>query len=292
MRLVLAIATTGRAEVLSQTLADIRRQSRHPDLMVLSVAGPDDFEPRSVESLPWPGLVVTGPKGLCAQRNRALEVLGPNDILMLIDDDFLMAPDYLEQVMRLFEACPEVVMATGKVLADGICGPGFDFAQGKARLGTVRGDATAAPEAAYNGYGCNMAIRARPVLKRALRFDERLPLYAWLEDVDFSRRLAAHGRILRSPAMTGVHLGTKSGRQSGLRLGYSQIANPLYLIGKGTMSRRRAFRLMLQNLAANLLRAPRPEPWVDRRGRLKGNVLAFADLIRGRMAPERALQLG
>ncbi len=295
MRLVLAIATTGRREILSRTLADLVNQSRQPDLVVVSVAGPEDYDAKLLSLLPWPLLIVTGPKGLCAQRNRALEVLQPQDLLMLIDDDFLLAPDYLARVEQLFVAAPDIVMATGKVLADGICGPGLSFAEGHAKLiaaGSGPEADTARLEEAYNGYGCNMAVRARPVVAGRLRFDERLPLYAWLEDVDFSRRLAEAGRIVRAEGLTGVHLGTKTGRQSGLRLGYSQIANPLYLIGKGTIAPRRAYRLMARNLAANLLRAFRPEPWVDRRGRLRGNLLALADLLRGRVAPERVLALG
>jgi GT2 family glycosyltransferase len=60
-------------------------------------------------------------------------------------------------------------------------------------------------------------------------FDERLPLYGWQEDVDLSRRLAAFGTVVKVPAARGVHLSVKLGRNSGVRLGYSQIANPLYL---------------------------------------------------------------
>ena len=41
----------------------------------------------------------------------------------------------------------------------------------------------------------------------------------------------------------------------------------------------------------NIVHAPRPEPYVDRRGRLRGNMLAMLDLIRKRMAPERVLDL-
>jgi hypothetical protein len=35
----------------------------------------------------------------------------------------------------------------------------------------------------------------------------------------------------------------------------------------------------------------RPEPFVDRRGRLRGNLLAVLDLVRGRTTPERILEL-
>jgi hypothetical protein len=44
-------------------------------------------------------------------------------------------------------------------------------------------------------------------------------------------------------------------------------------------------------MAMNIVHAPRPEPYVDRRGRLRGNLLALADLLRARMAPERVLDL-
>jgi hypothetical protein len=41
----------------------------------------------------------------------------------------------------------------------------------------------------------------------------------------------------------------------------------------------------------NLLRAICPESYVDRRGRLKGNLLALLDMALVRMKPERVLDL-
>ena len=35
----------------------------------------------------------------------------------------------------------------------------------------------------------------------------------------------------------------------------------------------------------------RPEPWIDRRGRLAGNLRALRDLVTGRLAPGRILEL-
>jgi hypothetical protein len=35
----------------------------------------------------------------------------------------------------------------------------------------------------------------------------------------------------------------------------------------------------------------RSEPWIDRRGRLKGNLLAMFDVLRGRSDPRRILDL-
>jgi hypothetical protein len=57
------------------------------------------------------------------------------------------------------------------------------------------------------------------------------------------------------------------------------------------MSRRHAGKLMWRNIAANIARSFFPEPWVDRKGRLKGNLLALIDIARGRDSPGRILQL-
>jgi hypothetical protein len=62
-------------------------------------------------------------------------------------------------------------------------------------------------------------------------------------------------------------------------------------MSKGTMSAPRALRMILRNLVSNVVKALRPEPWVDRRGRLRGNLLALSDLLRGRIAPDRILDL-
>ena len=88
-----------------------------------------------------------------------------------------------------------------------------------------------------------------------------------------------------------MHRGVSRGRSSGTRTGYSQIANPHYLFRKGTLPGRFALRLVAKNCLANHLRAFRPEPWIDRAGRVRGNWLAFRDLLRGRLDPRRILEI-
>jgi GT2 family glycosyltransferase len=173
------------------------------------------------------------------------------------------------------------------VLADGATGAGISIDEGLALLrdAPVSGQDLSVHET-YSGYGCNMAIRMSTVHICRLRFDESLPFYGWLEDVDFSRTVSRFGRVVASPQLIGVHLGTKTGRMSGLRLGYSQIANPVYLADKRTMTWRHALVQMSRNLASNAAKAWRPEPWIDRQGRLKGNLLALRDLVTGRLSPQ------
>ena len=89
-----------------------------------------------------------------------------------------------------------------------------------------------------------MAFRAKSI--GTLRFDERLPLYGWQEDIDFCGALSATGRIVWTNLIWGVHLGTKVGKVSGVRLGYSQIINPIYIMSKGNMPLWYAARLALR----------------------------------------------
>ena len=289
---VLAIASAGRGPVLTQTLRQIAGLADCPDALWLSVPeGEVDaaaLEAELAAVLPVPSRVLSGRKGLCAQRNAVIEAAPDDAIVLFLDDDFLLGDGSVSALRALFADRPDVVMATGHVVADGIIGPGLDHASGLARMRRPDG-AGCAP--VYNAYGCNMALRVATAARHGIRFDTDLPLYGWLEDVDFSRAMARHGAIVRCGAVFGVHLGTKKGRSRGLPLGYSQIANPVHLIRKGTMAPGRALRLMSRNLAANLGRSLCPEPWVDRPGRLRGNLRALADLARGRLAPTRILEL-
>jgi len=289
-RITIGIATTGRRDTLRAVLPYLSRQSRLPDEVIICAADESDVDP----ILSQDGLtirVLFSERGLCRQRNRILRAASSADIVLFLDDDFLMAPSYLREMEQVFGADPSIVMCTGTVRADGITGPGIAINEAMAILDREREPSQPVATPIYNGYGCNMALRMAPVRAHNLAFDENLPLYGWLEDVDFSRQMARYGKIVRSGKLIGVHLGTKSGRTSGLRFGYSQIANPIYLVRKRTMSLRHASVQIARNLVANSVKLLAPEPWVDRRGRFHGNFRAFVDLARGKLSPQNILSL-
>jgi GT2 family glycosyltransferase len=289
LSIAVGIATAGRAATVAETLAELSLQQRLPDRIVVSTASPEDVPPDASA----PGMAietVLGDRGSSKQRNTILDMLGQEDVVLFIDDDFLMAPDFIARLESLFDEHPDVMAATGRVVADGILGAGLSFAEARTALAQAQPGTTMLTPV-NNAYGCNMAFRLAPIRRDGLRFDTRLPLYGWLEDLDFSRKVARHGRCVRADALRGVHLGAKLGRTSGLRLGYSQIANPLYLNAKGTMRRGHALRMMSRNVLANIGKSVAPEPWVDRRGRLRGNCLAIWDLVRGRLDPQRILAM-
>jgi hypothetical protein len=292
LKIALGIATAGRRQVLSETTQFLKRQKRLPDLLIVCPLPSDGVDHTMFDQFPVSTTIVCGPAGLCAQRNMILSAVKDADIIVFFDDDFLADPEYLANLEAIFVAHPDVTAVTGHLLADGAKGPGLSVKEGLEILRTVSRQEFADDFEQRPGmYGCNMAFRMAPIRANDLRFDENLPLYGWQEDIDFSLRQAPFGRSLKCNNLVGVHLGVKSGRTSGVRFGYSQIANPIYLIHKGTMSWEHARMLMWRNIAANIVRSIYPEPWIDRKGRLKGNLIALADIVTSRLSPSRIFQL-
>ena len=283
-RLFVIVATVGRAALTTSTVALLEQQTRAPDGVIVVGVTADDVVGvgdgiNTVE-------VALGARGLPRQRNRGLDLLaGRADIVTFFDDDFVPALDYLEEVERIFGDRPDVAGVTGNLIADGINGAGYSLDEAQALIAAhaARQDPSFQDRQAL--YGCNMSVRLSAA--EGLAFDEALPLYGWLEDVDFTAQLGRRGRLVSTGRLTGVHMGTKGGRTSGYRLGYSQVSNVVYLARKGTMEVRLGRRLLAQNLVSNVVRSIWPEPHIDRRGRLRGNALALADLVRGRVDPRR-----
>ncbi len=293
LNIVVGIATSERRTILGKNVALLALQTRLPDRLVVCPAASKDVDEEALMAFPKPSSTVRAQIGASAQRNKILASCANADIIVFFDDDFFADSRYIETLEQIFVTHPDVAGVTGQLIADGAQGPGIsveeglDLIQSEAKLLRTAGELVDV----YGTYGCNMAFRVKPLIDHAILFDENLPLYSWQEDIDFSVRVRPVGRIVKSAALTGVHLGTKRGRTSGVRLGYSQIANPFYLIRKGSMSWRHASKLIWRNIAANLVRSFYPEPWVDRKGRLKGNFLATCDIVRGRSSPARILQL-
>lgn len=288
MKVAIVIASVGRPTELARWSDHIRRQTLIPCEVIFSIAADTDILPDFAD----PAIrVIRSIKGSCHQRNAGLDALADTpDVVAFFDDDYVPGDRCIEGIAGVFAAHADLVGTTGHLIADGIHSAGIDYATAAAmvdRYDAAQTGIDTTLDAAWGTYGCNMAFRWSAI--RDIRFDERLPLYAWQEDVDFSRRLRGRGRIARTSAFVGVHQGVKSGRTPGQKFGYSQIANPLYLMRKGTMPVHEGLWLITRNFGSNHVKALRPEPWVDRKGRVAGNWRAVRDLVAGRLRPERIL---
>lgn len=286
MRIAIGIATVGRPDVLLKVVDRLSHQTRKPDLTVVCSVSLADVA-NVADSKVHPE-VVFSPRGLCVQRNRILDCIdGRADVVIFFDDDFVPADDYLEEVAKALASDEALVGLTGDLAADGINIGSIDFDDAVAALSKLgHNPGKLRPRKAL--YGCNMAIRLSAA--KGMRFDENLPQYAWLEDIDFTYQLGRRGKLASGPMITGIHLGHRGARQPGKKLGYSQIANVAYLYRKGTMQPGLGVRLVIQNFASNLAKSFVHDPDIDRRGRLIGNLIALGDLGRGKIDPGRISQ--
>jgi hypothetical protein len=288
MKRFIGIASAGRPGILADTLETLRAQTVQPDAIFICTPDDDPDEQSSLVAQ-FGCVALKAPRGSCAQRNGILDRLGAEQgILVIIDDDFILAPAFLEAVGALMAAHPDIAILNANIIADGIIGPGIKLEDAR-RLVAMFGHQPTDPtiEDCRSIYGCNMTINLE--LARSVRFDETLPLYGWQEDVDFSHQLKRYGRVAKTNLQAGVHLGVKKGRTPGVKFGYSQIVNPFYLVRKGTMSFGHGFGLAMRNIAMNMIRSLRPEPYIDRRGRLLGNIKGLAAIMSGRADPRRIL---
>ena len=278
--------------MLHETLLALGRQTAPPARILVSTVREEDVAPASRALAGCRFL--TGARGLCAQLNRALgETSGDEELVFVFDDDVEPAETYLAEMTRAFAQNPGHVALGGRVIHDGARAQERwsreeaarrlkDRATRMGTQGRVEGDRQVL-------YGCSMAFRRRALL--AEPFDEALPLYSWLFEVDLCRRLHRHGGVGQAGAPL-AHLAAPAGKISGVRMGYSQVANPYHLWRrKGTMAATEFLRHTLTALAANSLKMLVPGDTVDRAGRLRGNLLALLEIGLGKSEPGRIERL-
>jgi glycosyltransferase involved in cell wall biosynthesis len=295
MRLSVIICTVGRPAVLEETVQSLLNQTYTIDEILIGTPSPEHVLQSTLE-LAKVRLLVS-PIGLTVQRNACLaQVSSLSELIAFVDDDMEFSPSYMAAMVALFEANPDLIASSGNLLYDG--GISKLLTRERARQLCMLKEAEPRNQNRMRtsprrfAYGCNMVFRASAI--RDCSFDENLPLYAWLEDSDFSH---VSTKSRRAPVTSldayAVHLGWRGGRIAGGRLGFSQIVNPFYLWRKS-----RVFSLghivihfWLRCLAGNILGLMFGEPGEDRPGRLRGNVLGLLHLLSGRAEPRQALNI-
>jgi GT2 family glycosyltransferase len=295
VKVAIVLASAGRPALLAEAIRTCSAQWDVGFIGVVSVPDEQSLPDDRSGLVGW--RILVGIRGAAAQRNAGLDALniGPPDgvdVVGFFDDDAVLRPDYLANAVSFLDAHPDVLGLTGRVLLDG------------ARSGEVAPETAAAAlarsaeEEPTTGiwrrtrelYGCNVVVRMGAVPD--MRFDARLPLYSWLEDHDFARRLAVRGPIAKVDDCVMVHRAAASGgRKAHVRFGYSQVMNPVYLQRKGSFPMWLAAQQVFRPVAKNIALATLGPSVSWRRERLRGNVTATRDLLCGRVTPERIVDL-
>lgn len=282
MKIAVVIASTMRPATLAATLSSLSAQSRPADEIVVSVVNETDLP----NPLPAWAKAIFSERGASRQRNRGTESLSKDtDIVVFLDDDMILHRDYLRGIERAFADEPDAALIMGHLLANG----GVSVSQATSLLTrrSVSNDYFTVKRNFGGVYGCNMCARYSVALAEPL--DERLPLYSYMEDMDFGTRVRRHGHIGYYYGSLAVHLRAKEGRVCHRALGFSEVMNPAYLAAKGTIPLSHALaHFILRKPIANLARTIIGPKRRSRMERFVGNCTAIGKLLSGKTRPEYA----
>jgi len=221
--------------------------------------------------------------GLTASRNLAIETV-TGDITIFFDDDVVLRPDYIAEMVAAFTNDPELAGAGGSIDDDHVYGgrwlrgllmiPGRPTGQVYASGWSSQLPRSSSRQVEHL-IGCNMAYRTSVL--RNYRFNSEFLGYALGEDLEFSHRLLLDGHRLASVGSARIWHITGLPRLD-LAWGYREVA--IRPIIAGRRFNRLAFLVSSSTfLVVNALK---------NRDRARGNKMAIGDVLRGR--PPRDLQ--
>lgn len=289
MKTTVVICSANRASILAETVsALVNGQLGTASEIVISVFDPEHVA-ENTRTNPAVRVVLSKKQGTSVQRNVAAKLVRTPYTLFL-DDDVELAPNFIKSMESLLDNTADAVAATGFLVVDGArMRREIDRELARSYICSYTRE--------IGNYdheeGQNLFVRTS--LFKNVLFDENLPLYGWLEDLDFATNLLRYGRIIMNTDTCFAHLAAPTGRTSGLRYGYSQVMNPLYLWkknGKPGLAHV-VFRHWLMHCAINLRRTllKVPSDRADGPGRFRGNMIALSHLLTGRIDPSYILEL-
>jgi GT2 family glycosyltransferase len=234
------VATKDRYDDLKNLLNSIIEQTLLPNELLIVDSGASShgyqLEGINVKYIP------TARQGLTVQRNIGIKNLNEStDVIFFFDDDLILDRNYIQMLVHIFDEDVECLIGglNGYTLQDG------------KRMNKKNDKYELVAESSL--YGCNMAYRAEAI--KNIWFDEKLALYGWMEDWDFSVRVGKNYKLFRCSQAYCYHMQSPSGRIDGKKLGYMQIANRYYLRKKHGLYTIRDILLFAKHLASNLLRS-------------------------------------
>ena len=261
--LTIVICTHRRAAILARFLESLRRQDEFPQAVVIVDASPDDEtqrliseDPAVLDSLPYCFLYlrVRGRwKGLTRQRNYAVRWVS-TDLLVFFDDDVVLMPGCLAEMVRIHRELGLRVVGVGAVVHnDGPVPRARPLWRLRRRLRIV----TSLDPGRYSRSGMSTPWGALPVETAPLEgdwlpgcgmmwktatvaelgFNDAFEGYSLGEDVDFSLRARQKGKLIMAPRARLQHLQPVGGRPDGFQLGYFTIYNRYQVHRRGLPDR-------------------------------------------------------
>jgi GT2 family glycosyltransferase len=250
--LSVVICTYRRPDSVHRFVDSLLLQGEPADELLIVDASPDDETERMLRDYPelhrlarcTRYIRVDGPAaGLTRQRNIALRWV-TRDLVAFFDDDVILRAGCLAELQRVYRECGGQVVGVGAYIENDHAAP--------SALWRVRASLGIVPSLRAGSYtrsgisipwrflaptnevvdgdwlpGCSMAWRTE--LARELGFNESFHGYANGEDLEFSRGMARHGRIVVAGSARLLHMNDAGGRPDMYQMGYIGMRNQLYI---------------------------------------------------------------
>jgi glycosyltransferase involved in cell wall biosynthesis len=253
------VATKDRHHDLINLVRSLTEQSHLPNELVLVDSSETTIVSYTSDSFNVK-YIHTNRKGAAVQRNIGIvNAESKADIMLFLDDDMLLDRDYLHVVVKAFQEDTQGIIGgmNGFLLQDG----------------SIKKEKPSQYELieVKDLYGCNMAFRVSVI--QGVWFDEKLALYSWLEDWDFSTIIGRTHKLVECSQAFGYHMQSPAGRVNDMKLGYMQLANRFYLNKKHGL--KVDYMQFAKHIAANFLRSYKKTYFY----RFRGNIRALVRVI-------------
>jgi GT2 family glycosyltransferase len=235
LTLSVVIGTKDRPVALMRCLQSLCDQRRPPDEVVLIDDGALEPGP-FLALLKQSGIAATyfrkaNDPGLTKSRNLGIRQ-SRGAIVLFLDDDVVLAPAYVDELLKVYEGHPEAGGAGGRLVGHTMSAARrwflrlflLDSPDDGAILpngvGVLIREVSSVKQVQWLS-GCNMSFR-RHVFERML-FDEKFSGNGWGDDRDFSYAVGRQWPLYAAPDATLRHLEEPAGRATATRFGEMEV---------------------------------------------------------------------
>ncbi len=300
MRSSVIICTKDRCKDLVEHLASLKQQTRLPDEVIVVDASEQEAQ-LTQKLLKNYGYVfhriqyIQMPPGLTRQRNVGVKAC-EGDIVFFFDDDTVLALDYIEKVMKVFEHDKDGQIGGTIGRIKGVSPSkrwGIHWLQKwfyLASPGDGRFKASGLPTWPHWSdeetnveavSGCQMSFRKCIIEKEP--FDENLTKYCYMEDDDIGYRVSRHYKIRYIPDALCEHHVSPASRLKRRETARMLVVNQYYLFRKNISAKPLTYPLAMSFLG-HLLLSVRLR---DLQG-LLGTIDGIAAILKGQLPGKRS----
>lgn len=218
MKISIIIPTKDREKELNRCLDSLSKQTLMPDEIII-VDASKELTKLTKQNKDYNLIHISAKPGSARQRNIGVKK-AKGDILLFLDDDVILHPDYILELKRFYKKNENCTGATGKItnakksifIKNFFMLDGTTFGRGRMLPSGFQvlpiGDVETQTEVLS---GCNFSCR-KEIFNQLSGFDNFFTGYSFMEDIEFSYRISRRYKLFYLPQCQLIHEHTSSAR--------------------------------------------------------------------------------